>query len=265
MGETSDNAAEAPIEMLDAQIRHPDIVSSWRVNGINWRVGAGEFWAVGGLHWSGKTNLLLTAAGINLRYRGRLRLFGRELADMTEEERLRERLRVGVVFGGDGRLMPDRSIAENVALPLRYLRGVDDEEMEERVGFVLDRLGLMDVARDPAGGVDLGRRRRAALARAVVLRPEAVLFDQPLEGLDPRQRAWWRKLLCSLREGHELVDNRPVALVVATEDLRPWLDVADRFALLDEGRFHAVGDRRALEECGLLIARELLEHETTRN
>jgi len=251
--------------MRDVQIRHPDIVGTWRVNGVNWRIEPGDYWAVGGLHWSGKTNLLLTLAGVNLRARGALSLFGRELEALAPEEALRERLRIGLVFGGDGRLLPDLTVAENVALPLRYLRGVDDKAMETRVRQVLDELALLEAAAELAGAVDLACRRRAALARAVILEPEVLLFDQPLGGLDPRQRAWWRDLIDELHAGHALLDSRPAAIVVATEDLRPWRDRAGQFALLDEGRFHVVGDREAMSKCDHPLVRELHLHESTKD
>lgn len=257
MADSPTDSAPAPIELRDVQIRHPDIVGTWRVNGVNWRIEQGDYWAVGGLHWSGKTNLLLTVAGVNPRIRGDLRLFGGELGGMDAEEALRERLRIGLVFGGDGRLLPDLSVAENIALPLRYLRGVDDKEMETRVRRVMDELGLLETASQPAGSVDLARRRRTALARAVILEPEVLLFDQPLGGLDPRQRDWWRDLIDEFHAGHALLDARPATIVVATEDLRPWRDRADRFALLDEGRLHVVGDREAMMRFDHTLAREL--------
>lgn len=115
----------AQIELIDMQLRRPDTVSPWCLSGVNWRVSEGDFWAVGGLHWTGKSNLLNTAAAINARSRGRLDLFGKNTAEMDEEELLAERLRIGMVFEGDGRLFPQLTVSENIALPLRYRTGRD--------------------------------------------------------------------------------------------------------------------------------------------
>jgi len=251
--------------MRDVQLRHPDIVGTWRVNGVNWRIEPGDFWAVGGLQWSGKTNLLLAAAGVNSRIRGSLSLFGREFASLDEEERTRERLRIGLVFGGDGRLLANLSIAENIALPLRYLQGEDSETMGLRVTQLMEALDLVSVAAEPAGSVSLNHRRRAALARAVVLEPEALLFDQPFERLDPRQRRWWRDLIRDLHAGSSPLLAAAATLVLATEDLRPWVSRANRFALLGEGTFQVVGDRDAMKACDLSLARELHLQDSARD
>lgn len=257
--------SEAQIELIEMQLRRPDTVSPWRLNGVNWRVEAGEFWAVGGLHWSGKSNLLTTAAAINPRSRGRLNLFGRNTADMKHEDLHNERLRIGLVFEGDGRLFPNLTVAENIALPLRYRTGRDDEELEERVWFILEALGLLDVASNTPGAIDLGKKRRVALGRAAVLRPEVFLFDQPLAGLDYRQRNWWRDLLEELSRGHALMEGQPATVVVTAENLRTWIHHARQFAMLGDGAFTTVGDRERMIACDDPLARDLMESEQTRN
>jgi len=255
----------AQIELIDMPLRRPDAVSPWRLNGVNWRVDEGDFWAVGGLHWTGKSNLLNTAAAINARSRGRLDLFGKNTADMGEEELLSERLRIGMVFEGDGRLFPHLTVSENIALPLRYQSGRDDEELEERVWFILDALGLLEVANNTPGMIDQGKRRRVALARAAVLRPDILLFDQPLVGLNYRQLGWWRDLICNLSRGHELMGDKPVTIVVTTANLRNWIDHARQYALLGRGAFKVVGDCKRMKACDDPLALELLDTEQTKN
>ena len=255
----------AQIELIDMLLQRPDTANSWRPSGVNWRVDEGSFWAVGGLQWSGKTNLLTTAAAINANSQGRLDLFGKNTEEMSEEELLGERLRIGVVFEGDGRLFSQLTVAENIALPLRYRTGRDDEELEERVESIMDALGLLGVASNTPGVIDLGKRRRVALARAAVLRPDVLLFDQPLVGLNYRQQRRWRDLICDLVRGHRLMGGKPVAVVVTAENLRLWIDHAHQFALLREGALEMVGDRGKMKACVDPLARELLEMEQSKN
>ncbi len=107
------------MEMIDLAISSLQDTEQIVLEGINWRVAVGDFWAVGGLHASGKSDLLATAAGIMRPARGRYRVFGQELGAGFEEDRLATRLRLGLVFEG-GRLFHHLSVAENIALPLCY-------------------------------------------------------------------------------------------------------------------------------------------------
>jgi len=108
------------IEMIDLAAAHEQAPGVPAIEGVNWRVGAGEFWVVGGLHSSGKSVLLTAAAGINRPLRGKLQLFGGDPTTLDEEEAFRRLLRVGLVFEGDGRLFTHMTVAENIALPLLY-------------------------------------------------------------------------------------------------------------------------------------------------
>ena len=113
------NLGAPATEMIDVAISSLQDTEQIVLEGINWRVAVGDFWAVGGLHASGKSDLLATAAGIMRPARGRYRVFGQELGAGFEEDRLATRLRLGLVFEG-GRLFHHLSVAENIALPLCY-------------------------------------------------------------------------------------------------------------------------------------------------
>jgi len=95
----------------------------------------------------------------------------------------------------------------------------------------------------------LGRQwqKRTALARALILKPEVLLVDDPLAGLDLRHTNWWLKLLDHLSGGHPLLQGRGLTLVVSTSDLRPWKGRARQFAVLKERRFVVLGDWTGVE------------------
>ena len=219
------------------------------LEGINWRISAGDYWVVGGLPGSGKSDLLATLAGLYRPLAGTLKLFGSDVAELSEDDFMAARLRIGLVFESGGRLFNQLSVAENVALPLRYHRNQTGVEAGERVKAILDATGLNPWAESTAGRINLARRQRVALARALAMSPEALLLDNPLIGPGLQEARWWRDFLAQLAGGHELLRGCPATLVVACHDLRPWADQGKQFALLKQRRWLAVGGRAELT-CG---------------
>lgn len=217
---------------------------------VNWTVARGEFWAIGGLQASGKSDLLAVAAGLLQPLRGTYRVFGRELQAGYEHELLAARLRVGLVFDGGG-LLHQLTLAENVLLPLRYHGRVAAREAEQRARALLDCVGLAHHAESLPGALGLNWQQRVGLARALALQPEVLLLDSPLTGLNPHDSAWWLETLGRLASGHPLMDGQPMTLVVTAHDLRPWRGRARQFAVLHDRRFVPLEQRmetRQVEE-----------------
>jgi ABC-type transporter Mla maintaining outer membrane lipid asymmetry ATPase subunit MlaF len=206
---------------------------------INWSVTSGEFWAVAGLLGAGKTDLLALTAGVMRPIRGTYRLFGKEFTDRYEHEMLEERLRVGMVFDG-GQLLSRLTLAENIALPLQYHRDYSREACAEFVEPLLEFTGTVALAGLYPGQVSRIWLQRVGLARALALRPEVVLLDNPLSGLDPRQATWWMENLVALSRGHPITGGRPLTLVVTGHDLRTWKGMANRFGILKNRRLITV-------------------------
>ncbi|MBI3849648.1 MAG: ATP-binding cassette domain-containing protein [Verrucomicrobia bacterium] len=234
------------LEMIDAAVVFAQTPGRRAVEGITWQVSAGDYWVVGGLPGSGKSDLLATAAGLQRPWSGRHLLFGRDLTELHEDELLADRLRIGLVFENGGRLFNHLTVAENIALPLRYHRDFSDDEIQQRLKAILDLMDLNEQGRLLPSQTTRAMRQRAALARALALQPDLLLFDNPLGGLDRRQARWWLDFLARLAAGHEFMNGRPVTLVVTTEDLQPWFDQGRQFALLKRGRWVPLGARAEL-------------------
>jgi len=223
---------------------------------VDWTVRAGEFWVVAGLSHSGKSDLLLHAAGLMVPVKGSGCVLGCDLREFGRSESA-GRLRLGMVFA-DGKLFNQLTIAENVALPLRYHTNQTDEECAEAVARLLDGMELSPFANLTPANVPADWRLRAALARALVLRPELLLLDHPLGGVSTRHRDWLRNFLDQLWRGHALLGGQPMTIVATTEELRDWRHPQRQFAVLSEGRFMPLGAWDAEKFAQNPAAKELL-------
>jgi ABC-type transporter Mla maintaining outer membrane lipid asymmetry ATPase subunit MlaF len=209
------------------------------VEGVDWRVAAGDFWCVCGAYGSGKSDFLMLAAGLVAPTEGMVRLFGEEgFAD--EEAQLRLRLKVGFVFD-DGSLFNNLTVAENISLPLRYRGELSTGEIADRTAALLELGELTPWANSTPGTLGRNWRKRAGLLRALALQPDLLLLDAPLAGADARHAAWWLDVLAKLAAGHPFMPGARAATVVVTaDDAQPWRGRARQFARLHEGKFEAV-------------------------
>ncbi len=222
--------------------RSPDLAV---IEGINFQIRSGEFWVIGGPHASGKTDFLMTAAALQKPLRGDVRIFGEDTMEMTEATLIRVREKIGLVFENGGRLFNRLTIAENVALPLRYHKNLTANEANDSVKKILEDLDLLEFADELPVKLSTSWRQRAALARALILKPTVLLLDKPLIGL--RHRQWWSQFLQKLSEGNFITET-PMTIIVATDDLNFWKNQATHFALLKNNRWQPVGGRTELEK-----------------
>ena len=223
---------------------------------VDWTVAVGEFWVVGAPQHSGKSDFLMLTGGLAAPRRGEYFFLG-ERMPIFEETRLAHRLKLGFVFDG-GQLFSQLTVAENIALPLRYHGQLAPEEVESRVMELLELTGLTPWANSTPGNLGRSWQQRAGLARALALRPEVLLLDSPLTGLDARHTAWWLDMLGQLSRGHACMAGRCVTLVVTADDLRPWRRHADHVACLAGQRLRVLGNWRAAENSAEPSVRELL-------
>jgi ABC-type transporter Mla maintaining outer membrane lipid asymmetry ATPase subunit MlaF len=227
------------VEMNDVQVTALRDASIVVLENVNWTVSAGEFWVVAGPPHSGKSDLLQHAAGLTPPSAGTCRVFGINTIELGENQ-LAERLRIGYVFA-DGRLFHELTLAENIALPLQYHRNLPAAEAAPTVAALLEMLELTPFADFTPGSVAAVWRHRAALARALALKPELLFLDNPNSGLTARHRQWLIDFLDQLCQGHEFLDRRPATVVVTTEDLPIWEHPNRRFAVVHAGAFTTLG------------------------
>ena len=202
--------------------------------GVDFTVRAGEIRVIMGGSGSGKSTLLRHLLGLQRPAAGSVRLFGVELGRASERELLAVRKRIGVSFQG-GALLTSLSVGDNVALPLR-----GHTELDEATIRIMSRLklevvnlgGFQDLMPSQLSG---GMVKRAALARALVMDPRLLFFDEPSAGLDPVVSAELDELILRLR------DALRMTIVVVTHELESAFKIADTITVLDQGRVLMTG------------------------
>ena len=151
---------------------------------LDLRVATGEWVVLIGPSGSGKSLILELAAGLVLPDEGRVSVLGREWSAPTDDHQTSLRLRIGAVLQPPG-LLSNMTVFNNVALPLRYHRfALSDREREQIVATHLDHMALLPLRDRFPAELNPGEIRRAAIARAMVLDPDVLLLDDPVDGLD---------------------------------------------------------------------------------
>jgi phospholipid/cholesterol/gamma-HCH transport system ATP-binding protein len=210
------------------------------LRGLDLEVRRGSTVSVMGGSGSGKTVLLRLTAGLIRPDRGRIRTLGTDITSLSEEALLPIRRRMGFVFQGAA-LFDSLNVYENVAYPLREHENLPETEVANRVHRLLARVGLHDVDEKLPAELSGGMRKRVGIARALVLEPELVLYDEPTAGLDPTNARLITELVESLK-----AEGASETAMVVTHDLEVARAVSDLIAILIDGQIAEIGPAEAV-------------------
>jgi phospholipid/cholesterol/gamma-HCH transport system ATP-binding protein len=204
------------------------------LRGVDLTVAKGETLVILGGSGSGKSVLLKLTIGLLRADSGHILIAGQEVTHHTEEQWMAVRHRVSYMFQW-GALFDSMSVYDNVAFPLRERRLCDEPEVERRVLEKLDLVGLIAAKELYPSDLSGGMRKRAALARSIVMEPDCILYDEPTSGLDPITADSINRLI---RRTQRLLG---VTSVVVTHDIHSMFHVADRLAFLYQGTMAFIG------------------------
>jgi phospholipid/cholesterol/gamma-HCH transport system ATP-binding protein len=221
------------------------------LNGVSFDLGPGTTKIVLGGSGSGKTTILRLILGLLKPDSGTITVDGTEVSRLAEEDMRAVRLKIGMVFQ-EGALFDSLTVGENVGYRLVEEGELEEAEIEERVREMLGFVGLEPFYDRMPSELSGGQRRRVAVARALVARPQIMLYDEPTTGLDPITATNITDLIAKVR------DLDGVSSIMVTHQLRDAYNVARTFMLRREGEYvtSMVDDFATLEGTEFLMLQE---------
>ena len=212
--------------LIEMRAMHVSFGRQQVLRNITLKIPSGQTLAIIGESGCGKTVLLKTIIALVSPTKGQALFDGQNLTELNEQQLTQQRIRFGFLFQG-GALFDSMTVLQNVAFPLRQHRRMSAQETRDAVLERLAEVGLPDdvLTKKPAE-LSGGMRKRVALARALVIDPEVMLYDEPTTGLDPIMSDVINQLILRTQRRH------PVTSIVVTHDMRTTAEVADRVMML---------------------------------
>jgi phospholipid/cholesterol/gamma-HCH transport system ATP-binding protein len=221
------------------------------LRGVDFELRDRETLVIIGRSGGGKSVLLKHLCALLRPDAGRVVVDGVDIEPLTEGELTPIRKKFGVLFQG-GALFDSMTVFENVAFPLREERKLEEPEITKRVEQALTIVDLLRAKDKKPAELSGGMRKRAALARACVANPKYILYDEPTTGLDPVLADHINDLILRTR------DQLHVTSLAVTHDMTSAYKIADRIAMLHEGRIHAVGTPKEIQATTDPIVRQFI-------
>ena len=241
-------AGDAVIEVRDV---HYSIGGRKIFDGIDVTARRGRITAFMGPSGTGKTTLLRLITGQSTPQSGSVKAWGQEVARMSGKELFALRRRMGMLFQ-NGALLTDEDVYENVAFPLRAHTKLPEPLVRQLVLTKLHAVGLRGAARLMPAELSGGMARRVALARAIVMDPELLIYDEPFVGLDPISMG----VICRLIK--QLNDALGITSIVVSHDVHELATIADDSFLLSGGKVVARGTPAELHKSDLPEVRQFM-------
>ncbi|KMY23859.1 methionine ABC transporter ATP-binding protein [Actinobaculum suis] len=204
------------------------------VNDVSLRINRGDIFGIIGFSGAGKSTLVRCVNLLERPEHGKVLVGGKDLTQLSARELRHERTKIGMIFQHFN-LLPSRTVAENVAYPLRG-SGLRKQEIREKVAHLLDLVGIGEKAGAHPGELSGGQKQRVAIARALANDPEVLLCDEATSALDPQTTQQILELLASLQR------KLGLTILVITHEMAVVKQICNKVAVMESGKVIEQGD-----------------------
>lgn len=252
-------AAPVPVPDPDAMIQLDGVVMRFDdrtvLDNLDLVVPRGKVTVVLGGSGHGKSTVLKLIVGFMRPQAGRIFIEGRDVLQLSSAERLEVQKTIGMSFQYSA-LFDSMTVFENVAFPLREHTRLSEAEIAERVRHILNRLDLPGVEDKMPGDLSGGMKKRVGVARAIMLQPKIMLFDEPESGLDPITTTNIGELIMEMR------DDFKITCLVISHHLGNSRMIADKVSMLYKGKIIAEGTPAELDRMDNPVLQQFLHGES---
>jgi len=238
--------------VIEVRDLHIELGERRVLDGVSFNVARGEIVFVLGKSGVGKSVLLKNIVGLMRPDRGEIRVDGTRVTDLEERDLFAVRRRCAMVFQNPA-LLDGLTAFDNIAFGLRAFRETDESEIPQRVEEAIEWVGLSPgVLNQRPPELSFGMQKRVSIARAVAVRPNYLLFDEPTTGLDPVSTSGINALI------EKFSEELSVTALVVSHDMKSALALADRILFLDGGKVIIEGTPDELRRSSLPLVRDFL-------
>ncbi|MGA2463193.1 MAG: ABC transporter ATP-binding protein [Thermodesulfobacteriota bacterium] len=231
---------------------HKSFKENHVLRGVHLEVGQGESMVVIGGSGSGKTVLIKCIIGLIRPDEGEIYVDGLEITSLNGQKMNEVRKKFGMLFQG-GALFDSMRIWENVGFGLRQQNRLNEEEIKRIVSEKLRLVGLKDIEDLMPAELSGGMKKRVSLARAIAMEPEILLYDEPTTGIDPIMADAINSLIVQMRE------KLNVTSIAITHDMKSAYKIADRIAMLFQGKIIEVGTTEEIKNSPNPIVQQFIQ------
>ncbi|MDO8663020.1 MAG: ABC transporter ATP-binding protein [Candidatus Omnitrophota bacterium] len=220
--------------MIEITGLHKSLGAHKVLNGVHLKIEKGKTCVIIGRSGCGKSVLLKHIVGILKPDKGKVLIDGQDVGVLAEKELNAVRLKIGLVFQG-GALFDSMTVGENVGFGLIEHDHIPHKQLLEKIESSLSMVGLHGIGNLMPSELSGGMRKRVALARAICINPQIILYDEPTTGVDPITADSINELIKSMH------DKLKITSIVVTHDMKSAYKVADKIAMLYQGKIIAEG------------------------
>jgi len=221
------------------------------LKGVNLSIYKGEIIAIIGKSGCGKSVLLKHIIGLMTQDSGEILISGKNLSDLNKQEQKAFKNKLSYMFQGNA-LFDSLNIFDNIALPLNENSTFSKSEIKEKVKLRMHQLEIEDIEKQFPSEVSGGMQKRVALARALIINPDIVLFDEPTTGLDPIRK----------KNVHIMIKEYQAKFgftaIIVSHEIPEIFFIAQRVAMLDNGKILFEGSQEMLLEYNDPVAKSFI-------